>query len=130
MLASLGNFVLYFGVGAVLLFCFQFLYMAVTPYRETELIKAGNVAAATAYVGAVIGFVLPLGSALAHSVSLVDFAIWGIVAGAVQVLVYLVMRRFYRQIADHIVEGKMAPAVKLAGMSLAVGILNAASMTY
>lgn len=130
MLAALGNFILYFGVGAVLLFCFQFVYMAVTPYRETELIKAGNVAAATAYVGAVVGFVMPLGSALAHSVSLVDFAIWGIVAGVVQVLVYIVMRRFYRQIADHIVDGKVAPAIKLAGVSLAVGILNAASMTY
>lgn len=130
MLAALANFAVYFGVGITLLFCFQLTYMAFTPYKETELIKGGNTAAATAYVGAIAGFVLPLASALAHSISLLDFALWGIVAGIVQVGVYAVVRLFYRDLADSIVAGKLSQAIKLAGVSVAVGILNAASMTY
>lgn len=131
MFAALGSFVLYFALAVALLAVFQAVYMAVTPYHETALIKAGNVAAATAYIGAVLGFVLPLASALAHSVSVVDFLLWGFVAGAAQVLVWLTVRRlFYRDLVRLIEAGTLAPALKLAGLSVAVGILNAAAMTY
>ncbi|EKV27288.1 hypothetical protein C882_1790 [Caenispirillum salinarum AK4] len=131
MLEALASFALYFATAIVLLFVFQAVYMAVTPHRETELIKGGNVAAATAYIGALIGFVLPLASALANSVSLVDFAIWGVIAGVVQVLTWVVVRTFfYKNISESIVAGTLAPALKLAGVSVSVGILNAASMTY
>lgn len=131
MLEAIGSFILYFGIAIALLFIFQAVYMAVTPHRETELIKGGNVAAATAYIGAIIGFCLPLASALAHSISLLDFVIWGFIAGFVQVLTWVIVRTFfYKNISESIVAGTLAPALKLAGISVAVGILNAASMTY
>lgn len=131
MLAAIGNFLIYFGIAVALLFVFQAVYMAVTPHRETALIKGGNVAAATAYVGAIIGFVLPLASAIANSISVLDFVIWGFIAGIVQVLTWVVVRTFfYKNISESIVAGTLAPAIKLAGISVAVGILNAASMTY
>lgn len=130
MLTGLFAFAQFFGLAIVLTFVFQGLYMLITPHREVELIKANNAAAAVVYVGALGGFVIPLASALANSVSLLDFALWGLVAGVVQIAAFLVFRLFYPRISAHIEAGEMAVALKLAGWSVAVGLLNGASMTY
>jgi putative membrane protein len=95
-----------------------------------QLIRNGNTAAAIAYSGAIIGLALPLGSAVAHSVNPVDMIIWGVFSLAVQVLVYFLVRRLLPQLNDHIPEDKPGPAIMLAAMSLAAGIINAACLTY
>jgi uncharacterized membrane protein YjfL (UPF0719 family) len=64
------------------------------PYREIALIREGNAAAAASLSGAILGFVLPLASAITHSVSLLDMAVWGLIALVVQLLVYGVAARF------------------------------------
>ncbi|KJS35713.1 MAG: membrane protein [Rhodospirillaceae bacterium BRH_c57] len=130
MLTGLFAFVQFFGLAIVLTFVFQGVYMLITPHKEVELIKANNAAAAVVYVGALAGFVIPLASALANAVSLLDFALWGLVAGVVQIGAFLVFRLFYPRISTHIEAGEMAVALKLAGWSVAVGLLNGASMTY
>ena len=124
------DFLIYLILSLVLLAAFSWLYDKVTPYNELQLIRDGNTAAAIAYSGAVIGLALPLGSAVAHSVNPVDMLIWGVVALAVQVLVYFLVRRLLPQLNDHIPENRVAPAVLLAAMSLAAGIINAACLTY
>ena len=124
------DFLIYLILSLVLLAAFSWLYDKVTPYNEMQLIRDGNTAAAIAYSGAVIGLALPLGSAVAHSVNPVDMLIWGVVALAVQVLVYFLVRRLLPQLNDHIPENRIAPAVLLAAMSLAAGIINAACLTY
>lgn len=130
MLTGLLAFAQFFGLAIVLTFVFQGVYMLITPHKEVELIKANNAAAAVVYVAALVGFVIPLASALANSVSLIDFALWGLVAGVVQIVAFLVFRLFYPRISAHIEAGEMAVALKLAGWSVAVGLLNGASMTY
>lgn len=130
MLTGLLAFAQFFGLAIVLTFVFQGVYMLITPHKEVELIKANNAAAAVVYVAALVGFVIPLASALANSVSLIDFALWGLVAGVVQIMAFLVFRLFYPRISAHIEAGEMAVALKLAGWSVAVGLLNGASMTY
>ena len=59
------DFLIYLVLALALLTAFAWLYDRVTPYRELELIRGGNTAAATAYSGAVIGLALPLASAVA-----------------------------------------------------------------
>ena len=84
--SGLPDFLAYFVTGMVLLVVFATIYTLVTPQKELTLVRAGNAAATTAYLGALVGFSLPLASAAANSVSLVDFAIWA--AGAVPIPLY------------------------------------------
>ena len=124
------DFLIYLVLALALLTVFAWLYDRITPYRELELIRNGNTAAAIAYAGAIIGLALPLASAVANSVNPVDMVIWGVLALAVQVLVYFLVRRLVPQLNDSISENKAAPAVLLAALSVAAGILNAACLTY
>ena len=124
------DFLIYLILSLALLTAFAWIYDKVTPYKELELIRGGNTAAAIAYAGAIVGLALPLASAVAHSVNPIDMIVWGVFALAVQVLVYFLVRRLVPQLNDHIPENKVAPAVLLAAISLAAGILNAACLTY
>lgn len=130
LLQALGNFAAYFGTAVLGLLVFQGIYLLVTPHKEIALIRQGNAAAAVSYVGAILGFVIPVASVIAHSVSLLDMVVWAVVALVVQVGVFLVLRLVYRTLSADITAGRIAPALKLAGVSVAVGILNAACMTY
>lgn len=124
------DFLIYVVLSLVLLGVFAWIYDKVTPYDELILIRGGNVAASIAYAGAIIGLALPLSSAVANSVNPVDMVIWGAFALAVQVLVYFLVRRLLPQLNDQIPQDKAAPAVLLAALSIAAGIVNAACLTY
>lgn len=118
-------------VAAVLFFsAFKFIYQLVTPYNERALIRQGNVAAAVALGGALIGYVLPLASALSHTVSLPEFAAWALLAGVIQIVSFIVVSRLvYRALAARIEAGELAAGVYMASISIGVGLLNAACMT-
>ena len=133
LMASLQNvddFLIYLVLALALLTAFAWLYDKVTPYNELDLIRSGNIAAAIGYAGAMIGLALPLASAVAHSVNPVDMVIWGVIALAIQVLVYFLVRRLVPHLNDQIPENNVAPAVLLAAISVAAGIVNAACLTY
>ena len=128
---GLGNFALYFGLSIALLFAFKFIYSSITPHTELELVKEQkSVAAAAAFVGAILGFSLALGSAASNSVNVIDFIIWGIVALVAQIIAYWVVRALMPKISERISEGETSAGIMLGGVSIAVGILNAACMTY
>jgi putative membrane protein len=129
-LAGFDDFVVYFAASLAMVALFLAVYVRITPYREFELIRAGNAAAAASLSGALLGFVLPLASAVAHSVNLVDMAIWGAIALAVQIAGYGVARTLLPGIASGIPSGNVAHGVFVGVLSLAVGILNAACMSY
>jgi len=129
-LAGLPSFLLYFVTGLALLGVFLAVYGWVTPYRELALIREGNVAAAVALAGVIVGLALPLASAIAHSVSLVDMVAWGVVALVVQIVVYFVVARLVPHFGEAIRAGRVAGATLLAAVAVGVGLLNAASMTY
>jgi putative membrane protein len=118
-------------VAAVLFFAaFKFIYQLVTPYNERALIREGNVAAAVALGGALIGYVLPLASALSNTVSLPEFAAWALLAGVIQIVSFIVVSRLvYRALAARIEAGELAAGVYMASISIGVGLLNAACMT-
>lgn len=129
-LATLPSFLAYFLGALALVGIFIAIYIRVTPYSEFALIGAGNVAAAISLGGAVLGFAMPLASVIAHSVGWLDMIIWGVVALIVQILVYVVARIVAPPIAEHVKQGRVAPATALAIASLTVGLLNAACITY
>lgn len=129
-LAGLPAFLSYFAAAIGLLASFLLAYILITPYREIALIREGNPAAAASLSGAILGFVLPLASAIAHSVGLLDMAVWGSIALVVQLLVYFAARLLLPDLARDIPAGKVATGVFLGALSLAIGVLNAACMTY
>lgn len=129
-LTGLPAFLSYFAAAIGLLAVFLLAYLWITPYREISLIREGNAAAAASLSGAMIGFVLPLASAIVHSVSLLDMAVWGLIALIIQLLAYLAARLLLPNLAHSIPGGQIASGVFLAALSLAIGLLNAACMTY
>lgn len=129
-LAGLPSFLFYFATAIGLLLLFLAAYILITPYREIALIREGNAAAAASLSGAILGFVLPLASAITHSVGLLDMAAWGLIALVIQLLAYGVGRLLLPDLAHAIPAGQVATGVFLGALSLAIGILNAACMTY
>ncbi len=129
-IAGFPAFLLYFVLALILLALFVAIYVRVTPYREIALIREGNIAASISLSGALIGLVLPLASAIAHSVSPLDMVAWGVIALVVQLIVYAVTSRLVPRFREAIEAGRAAPATLLAVLSVSAGILNAASMSY
>ncbi len=129
-LGGLDDFLVYFAASAALVAAFLAIYVRVTPSRELALIRDGNTAAAASLSGALLGFVLPLASAVAHSVNLADMAIWGVIGLVVQLAAYGAVRLVLPALAQGIASGNVAHGLFLGAFSLAVGILNAAAMTY
>lgn len=131
-LEGLTNFALYFAVAIGLLMAFKFIYAFITPYDEWKLVREEqNIAAATGFTGAIIGFSLALASAAANSVSLVDFAIWGVIGLVAQILAFLILRFvFMPKLVQRIKDNEISAGIMLGGLSVAVGLLNAACMTY
>ena len=64
-LSGSGAFAVTFLVSLVLLAVFAALYSAITSHSEMALIRAGNKTAALSFGGAIIGFVIPVGKAVA-----------------------------------------------------------------
>lgn len=126
-----GHFIVAFGLACLFLAIFKRVYQVSTPYDERALIAQGNMAAAIALGGAIIGFALPLASALTVTVDPIEFAAWALLAGVIQIIASLIVRRFVvRDMVERIESGNIATAVYSASTSIGVGLLNAASMTY
>jgi putative membrane protein len=129
-LATLPNFLAYLATAIVLLVAFVTIYLYVTPYDEIALIRGNNTAAAISLSGALLGFAMPIANVIAHSDTLLDLAVWGVVAGVVQLLAWGVARVALPQLQENIAAGRTAPATFVAALSITVGLLNAACMTY
>lgn len=123
-------FLLAFVTAGVFTLAFKVIYQWITPYKERELIRAGNSAAAIALGGALIGYVLPLASALSHTVSLLEFAAWATLAGVIQIVAFTVVRVIaLPDVKARVEAGEVSIGIYMAGISISVGLLNAACMT-
>ncbi|MFD3306120.1 DUF350 domain-containing protein [Alteromonas macleodii] len=122
-------FAAYLVAAVILLVVFKKIYTIVTPYCEYELIKNGNQAAAWSFGGAVLGFAIPMAEAVRSSHSLIDFAVWGVVAMIVQIVLFYVMQRPFPKLVARIRNGEVQMGVYLALTSIAAGLLNAACMS-
>ncbi|KER86955.1 membrane protein [Xanthomonas arboricola pv. celebensis] len=128
-LQSFLAFLSYFGTGLGVLIVAVVLVTLVTPHKDFTLLRQGNVAAATALAGNLIGVALPLHSAITHSVSLVDALIWGVVACGIQIVAYLLANLVAGRISRQITDNVTAAGIFSAGVSIAVGLINAAAIT-
>jgi putative membrane protein len=128
--AGFDDFLVYLGVSLVLLALFIAIYVRITPYREFQLIREGNKAASFSLSGAIVGFVIPLSAAVRYSVNLVDMAIWGLIALVIQVIAFLAVKMLIPSLGQDIPANHGAQGFFLGMVSLAVGILSAACMSF
>jgi putative membrane protein len=129
LVAAFPNFVRYVVVGFGLAGLFLVAYTLITPWREFTLIRTGNAAAATALVGALLGFCLPLANTIAQSGSLTDVVLWALVALGVQVIVHVVMRLMLPQLRAAIEADQPAAGIAAGGFAVCFGLINAACLT-
>jgi putative membrane protein len=123
-------FLLAFVISGLFALAFKYVYQWITPHNEKQLIREGNTAAAIVLGGAIIGYVIPLASALTQTHSLPEFVAWALLAGVIQIAAFWIVRQVaLRDVSARIERGEAAVAVYLAAISVAVGILNAACMT-
>jgi putative membrane protein len=128
-LAGLPAFLLYFVVAGVLITAYMFIYTWITPHDEFELITHNKPGAAISLGLSMVGFALPMTSAIGHANDVVDMAIWGVVALLVQILAYYVARIPMRDLSRRIAAGEIGPAIWLGCVSVTAGLINAASMS-
>jgi putative membrane protein len=129
-ISGLPEFLLTFVVSLSLVGLYLLVYTLATSHNEFALIRQNVVSAALALGLSLIGFALPLSSAVVHSQNIVDCIIWGLVALVVQILVYWLVRLMIPNLSQRIAAGEMAAALFLGAASLSAGIVNAASMNF
>lgn len=127
------GFLSFFFTAVLLVVVFLYLYAVVTPYDDYKLIfEENNIAAALGFGGAIIGVSIPLYSALVHSVSYLDFAIWGAVAIAIQLIFAFIVTRLEGKYSfkTKISQGVVPVGILMAFLSISIGLLNAGSMSH
>jgi putative membrane protein len=131
-LQGLVNFSSYFLASIVLLLVFTWVYVAITPHDEWKLVKEEkNIAASTGLAGALIGFALALGSVVSNSIHILDFLLWGVIALIAQLIAFALVRFvFLRDLIKRIKDNEISAGIILGATSIAVGVLNAACLTY
>jgi putative membrane protein len=125
MINAVGSFVEYLGTSIVLLMIFVYIYARAAPYKEFALIAHDNVAVAVTFAGAVLGFTLPLLAAIYYTHSLVEMIVWAAITCLVQLGILLALRSQ----AKRIEEGHVSSAIMVATLSVAIGLLNAISIS-
>jgi putative membrane protein len=130
VIATLVNYLEYFGTTLVLLLVSGAIYVKFTPGDEIKMIREGNVAAAVALGGAMIGYSAVVYSATAHGDTLLETAMWCGISLIVQIIaceiVCFVIHDKWKQA---IARGDLAHGIALGSFSLAVGLLNAGCLT-
>ncbi|MGE6386699.1 DUF350 domain-containing protein [Pseudomonas sp. NPDC078416] len=126
---SLLGFVVYIIVAGGLFSLFQMAYTRLTPHKEFAQIREGNVAAAVALGGALIGFALPASNVITYSISVLDVVIWAVIAAVVQLLAFTATSIVLKDLSARITRGELAAAIYAASVSISVGFLNSACMT-
>lgn len=128
-MAGLPAFLIYFCVGFALIAGFAVIYMRITPHDEIALIRGGNLSAAIAFGGNLIGFSVPLEKAIEQAATIPDVVIWAVIAMIVQLGAYGFARIAIPDLSRKIEEDRVPSAAMLAVIAVLSGTLAGASMT-
>jgi putative membrane protein len=122
------RFLIWTASAGVMLIVSSTIYVLLTPWKEFAEVRRGNAAAGLALGGAITGLALPMSSALASSITLIDFAIWGVVALLLQLIVYRLVDLLLGGLPKRIEEDEMGAAAVLVSAKLASALILAAGL--
>lgn len=123
------DFAIDFVISTVLVGLYLFIYTYATAHNEFALIRRNVVAASLSLGLSLVGFALPLSSAIRNTGTVVDLVVWGLIAVIVQIVAYVFARFVIPDLTRRIADGEIGPAAFLGAVSLTAGIVNAASMS-
>ena len=126
--AGIPVLIVQFGVTLLLLAAGAAAYIAITPFHEVALMRAGNTAAGVVLGGTLVSLAIPLAATLATSRLTLDILVWGLVALVIQLVVFALVAWIFRGPRAAIETGNTAAAIALVGTQIAVALLNAGAM--
>ncbi len=130
-LQGLPAFLTYFVASVGLCVLFLLAYTAITPNKEFDLVFKEHNHTATVAVGmSLLGFSLPLASAVYNSANILDCVVWGVVALICQLVAYFLAYISHPNLGESIRNNVLSAGLWVGFISLAAGLLSAASMTY
>jgi putative membrane protein len=127
------NFFLYTVLGLVFMGIGIGLFSLTTKFSERELIRQGNMAVALKLWGKGIGLAIVIYAAWSNSISLLDAVTWATIGIVTQILAYLALEYIFTpktSLAKKVEEGNLAVGFSLFAISVIVGLIVAASMSY
>lgn len=129
VIAGLPVLLVHLAVTTALLLGGLSIYVVFAPYRELELVREGNPAAAIVLSGQTLALAIPLAVMMANSVNVPDIVLWGVITILLQFIAIVAARLSIHHLPALIERGEIAPALVLACAQIAAGILNAAAMS-
>lgn len=129
LLMGVPKFVTFLALSVGVAMLFVAVYVRVTPYRELELTRQGNMAAALSLGGSFLGFCLPLAVTIAYSTNIVDFLLWALVALVVQIGAHFLMRFLIPGLTSAVEDGRVSVGALSAFVAIGFGTLNGACLT-
>lgn len=122
-------FISHFGLTLIMLGAGVYIYEKITPYRELELVREGNVAASISLAAAILGLAIPLAACLEGSVSLWDIFIWGWVILIIQILAFFFASLVIDDLKERIKRDEIGPAILLFAGKISIALINAAAIS-
>ena len=129
MIGAFISYLVYFVVMVLALGIATVAYVVFTPTNELAEIRRGNVAAAWALAGVMIGLAAVIYSATLHGAHLWVSLLWVVVAAVVQIAATEAVVLCFGDFKEKMASDSVAHGVALGAFSLAVGIVNAACVS-
>jgi putative membrane protein len=122
------DFLLHGGVTLALLIAGCVVHVMLTPMKEMQLIRAGNVSAGISVGAVIVGLAVPMSACLATAATVYDILIWGVVAILLQLLAFRVADLVLRDLPKRIERDEVGAALVLAGVKIAAAMVMAAAL--
>ena len=116
------------GVTLALLMAGCIVHVILTPMKEMQLIRAGNVSAGISVGAVIVGLAVPMSACLATATSVYDILIWGVVAILLQLLAFRAADLLLRDLPKRIERDEVGAALVLAGVKIAAAMIMAAAL--
>ncbi len=116
------------GITVALLFLGAGLYALLTPYRDIQLIREGNTAAAISLGSVLVALAIPLSVSLAASGGELELVLWGVAIIAVQLFVFRFTDWVLQGLPRRIQAGEVSAATFLACVKLATAVVLAGAV--
>lgn len=122
------DFLIHGGVTLALLMAGCIVHVILTPMKEMQLIRAGNVSAGISVGAVIVGLAVPMSACLATATSIYDILIWGVVATLLQLLAFRAADLLLRDLPKRIERDEVGAALVLAAVKIAAAMIMAAAL--
>lgn len=129
LISGLPFLISHFATAVLMLGLAVYVYEKITPYKELELVRQGNVAAAVSLSGAILGLAIPLAVCLSGSINIWDIIIWGIVILIVQIGAFFLANLVIDDLEGRIERDELGAAILLFSGKISIALLNAAAIS-